>query len=97
MSYATDDFDSLGTIEVDFDIDFDTPVDADSDIGDDLVEDVMSFDASDMSTGAIPPFHACDDDLLEMFFKQLVESPSAVRARRKRDAASNDAQLALFA
>jgi hypothetical protein len=97
MSYATDDFDSLGTIEVSFDIDFEVSVVADDDIGDELVEEMMSFDASDMCTGAAPLFNASDDDLLEMFFKQQVESPAAVRARRKRAAASNDAQLALFA
>lgn len=97
MSYATDDFDSLGTIEVSFDVEFEDSLTADSDIGGDLDDDVMSFDASDMHSCAAPLFCASDDDLLEMHFHQQVESPAAVRARRKRVAASNDAQMALFA
>jgi hypothetical protein len=106
MSYAADDF---VTVEFDLGADFEVnfaPIDADFDIGDVLpftplcdADDVAHFDASDFMSpdaGTVVGLLS-NDDLLEIWFAQQIESSSVIRARRKSAAVANDAQLQLFA
>ncbi|MCK9687277.1 hypothetical protein [Scleromatobacter humisilvae] len=62
-------------------------------------DDVATFDASDFMSPAAGTVVGLlsNDDLLELWFAQQVGLPAVTRARRKCAAASNDAQLQLFA
>ena len=105
MNYAAGFLSADVSLELEAEFDLLGEVDV-HDIGDELPfdfafeDDCMSFDATDMAL-AVPAGGIqgvlSDDDGLEAWFAQQVESPTAVRARRRRQVVANDNQLHLFA